>query len=278
MEVTQCDSNALSTMRTRHRFLHYGDFRTVDEFCKYRDLASKRGLTLYMLGNGSNTLFAKSTVQAVVLRNCLEPRIEFLPPDRMAVSSSVPIHALLRRCYENSLDAFYYLAAAPGTIGGAVAMNAGRGQRRGETVFDYLEEISYLAADGLETIAASDIEHKHRWTPFTGIHDKLIVSAVFRFPPCHFQDDPLTGRLRQAREKQDLTAPSCGSVFRSCSARIQKLLRGLRIGTACYSGKADNWILNYGDDPRPVLWLIKLSKALHRLVGQRADLELIEVS
>jgi UDP-N-acetylmuramate dehydrogenase len=156
-------------------------------------------------------------------------------------------------------------------------MNAGRGRDYAMTVFDFLERVSYVEGDNAVHVAADEIERGHRWTRFTGIHGRLIVSAVFRFRPGAYEGDPVADRLAYARKHQDLTAPSCGSVFADCSATVQTKLRGLRIGTACYSAKATNWILNLGDDPRPVCALIAVSRALHALVGKRAILEIVAV-
>ena len=156
-------------------------------------------------------------------------------------------------------------------------MNAGRGKTHNMTVFDFLESVSYVGDEGVVTVPADSIERSYRWTSFTGVSDRLIISAVFRFPPGNYQGDPIADRLAYVKKVQDLEAPNCGSVFREYHSGLQRRLRGLRIGGACFSSKTTNWILNSGESPWCIRALIGISKAAYRLVGKKAVLELIEV-
>jgi UDP-N-acetylmuramate dehydrogenase len=277
VQIQTIETNALSTFHTRHRFLHYGEFTTVAEFLFFRNWAREHGCKLYILGNGSNTLFMTRTVRTLVLLNRLEPRLEFLDKYRAETSSSLHIRVLLEHCHKRHLDSFYYLASAPATVGGAIAMNAGRGRGYSMTIFDFLESVSYVEGESVVTVPADSIERHHRWTPFTGINDLLIVSAVFRFRPGDYEGNPIADRLAHARKVQDLSAPNCGSVFKECHGGLQRRLRGLHLGTACFSLKTTNWILNRGDSPWSIRALICTSKGFHWLLRKKVVLELIEV-
>jgi UDP-N-acetylmuramate dehydrogenase len=277
VHVQSIETNSLSTFRTRHQFLYYGELTTVGEFLEYRSWASHRGIELYILGNGSNTLFASRKVRTLVLRNRLEKQIKFLDNHLVEVCSSMPTLELLRQCNKQHLDSFYYLASAPATVGGAIAMNAGRGKRHNMTVFDFLESVSYVGDEGVVTVPANSIERSYRWTSFTGVNDHLIVSAVFRFPPGNYQGNPIADRLAYVKKLQDLDAPNCGSVFKEYHPGLQRRLQGLRIGGARFSSKTSNWILNSSESPWCVCTLIRISKVVHRLMGKKAVLELIEV-
>ena len=277
VQVHPIETNTLSTFRTRHRILHYAEFTTVQEFLSCCNWARDHKVRLYILGNGSNTLFSSRIVRTLVLRNKLEPRLRDMDSGRMEASSSLPIMALLRHCHELGLDSFYYLAAAPATIGGAIAMNAGRGRSYNMTVYDYLESVSYLEGETIVTVPAGNIERSYRWTQFTGLTERLIVSAVFQFGRGSYEGDPIADRLAYVKKTQDLSAANCGSVFRECHDGLQNGLRGLRVGTACFSGKAPNWILNYGNSPWPIRTLIRISKMIHWLMRRKAVLELVEV-
>ena len=201
--VQAIETNSLSTFHTRHKFLHYGEFTTVEEFLEYRRWASDRGIELYILGNGSNTLFASKKVRTLVLRNRLEKQIKFLDNYLVEVSSSLPSLELLRQCNKRHLDSFYYLASAPATVGGAIAMNAGRGKFHNMSIFDFLESVSYVDKERIVTVSADRISHRYRWTSFTGLNDRLIVSAVFRFPPGNYRGNPIADRLAYAKKVQD---------------------------------------------------------------------------
>lgn len=270
-------TNDLSTFRTRHRFLHFGEFTTVAEFQYLRSWAMKHRCRLYILANGSNTLFISRTVRTLVLKNRLKPHLKFLDEYLVETSSSLPIRVLLKHCHKRHLDSFYYLASAPATVGGAIAMNAGRGRHYNMTIFDFLENVSYLEGESVVTVPADSIQRHHRWTMFTGVHDRLIVSAVFRFRPGHYKGNPIADRLEYARKVQDLSAANCGSVFKECHSGLQGRLRGLCIGSASFSPKTHNWIINRGDSPWPIRTLICTSKFLHWILGKKAILELVEV-
>ena len=157
-------------------------------------------------------------------------------------------------------------------------MNAGRGRKYNMTVFDFLETISYVEGENVVTVPADSIERHHRWTQFTGVKERLIVSAVFRFSPGNYEGNPIADRLAYAKKKQDLSGPNCGSVFKECHGGLQGRLRGLRLGAARFSPKTSDWIVNRGESPRSIWALILTSKILHRLLGKKAVLELIEVS
>jgi UDP-N-acetylmuramate dehydrogenase len=67
VEVSELVSEGLSLYRTMNRFAHYGEFTTLDEFLEYCDWARQRDLPVFILGNGSNTLFCSRTVRTLVL-------------------------------------------------------------------------------------------------------------------------------------------------------------------------------------------------------------------
>src|SRR6266496_6252910 len=86
--VKQLDSDRLSTFRTRHRFRRFGEFTTVEEFIEYRRWARLNGIPLYILGNGSNTLFTQRSIRTLVLQNSLKSYMTELGDGRIEASSS----------------------------------------------------------------------------------------------------------------------------------------------------------------------------------------------
>src|SRR5262245_33250199 len=97
-ELQILKTDRLSTFRTHHRLLHYGEFSTVEQFLDYRKLAKERGLPLFILANGSNTLFVRKNVSTLVLRNRLKPWMKALGSGRVEASSSLPVMRLLKHC------------------------------------------------------------------------------------------------------------------------------------------------------------------------------------
>lgn len=276
------DSDRLSTYRTRHHVRHYGEFRTPEEFIELANQARSLGLPIYILGNGSNTLFTRSRVRAAVLKNMLAAELRDLGSGRVEVTSSVPIMRVLRHCAASGLDSFYFLASVPATIGGAVAMNAGLGA--GATIFDYVESVSSVENGRIVTRHRDAIETGHRQTMFTGVHDKLITSVVFRFKSAEHPTCPIRERIDWARSHQDLSVPNCGSVFREHWAPITRFARalppwGIRwpFLRAQYSRKVNNWISCRSRSSRSVVLLIRAVQFAHLLFGRRARTEVIQV-
>jgi len=275
-------SDRLSTFRTEHEVPHYGEFETPEQFLELRRQAEAKGLPTYILGNGSNTLFLRRTVRSAVLRNRLRQELRDLGDGRVEVSSSVPIMRVLRHCEQRSLTSFYFLASVPATIGGAIAMNAGLGS--GPTILDFVESVTSIE-DGREVVRHQhEIERRHRWTIFTGVHDRLITKVVFRFEPTSLEESPIRERIDWARDHQDLAVPNCGSVFRESWGPILRRARalppwGLRWPgfRAQYSRKVNNWISCRSRSSLPVVILIRAVQLAHLLVGRRARTEIIQV-
>jgi UDP-N-acetylmuramate dehydrogenase len=273
-------SNNLSFYRTTHHFERYGEFCTVDQLREYYNLAKANNSKLYILGNGSNTLFTKSTIKTLVLKNNLPKSMTFVSPNKIEVSSSVLVIDVLKLCYENSLDSFYYLASVPATVGGALAMNAGRGKTRNQTIYDFVESVTFfdLENNSLKTITEKEeIIKGYRTTIFTGIKSKLILSVIFKFSQINIEGNPIQERCKWSKKHQDYSAPNCGSVFKEKNSNLMNLVKGLYIGKAGFSAKTTNWILNNADNSMNILILIKLVKLLHFLIGKSAVPEVISV-
>ena len=275
--IKRLTTNKLSFYRTSHVFQRYGEFSNVDEFLEYHKWAKENNANFYIVGNGSNTLFIRKKIKTLILRNNLEKYIKPLDKTRVEVSSSVFILDLLKYCYENSLDSFYYLASVPATVGGALAMNAGRGKEHNATIYDFVESITFIDNGKVRTLKADEIKRTYRETMFTGKNNFLIVSSIFKFSSKEFEENPISSRRAWSKEYQDYTAPNCGSVFKISHTKILGTLKGLRIQEAQFSSKTYNWILNNSDNSKPIVLLIRIAQFLHLLGFKKSALEIIEV-
>jgi UDP-N-acetylmuramate dehydrogenase len=270
-------SDRQSTFRTEHDFEAFAEFASVEEFRGLVEASRAAGRQIMVLGNGSNTLFLNRKVRTAVLRNKLAREMEVLGDGSVRASSSLMISAILKHCRANKLDSFYYLASVPATVGGALAMNAGRGKHHNMTIYDFVQSVTWYEDGKVQTVDVGKIEREYRWTPFTGKTPKLILEATFYFPPTDDDDDKIAERVQYSKEVQDHSAGNCGSVFKQASLRILKWVKGLRFGTARYSPKTDNWILSTGKSSKPIVVLIRFVQAIHRLVGSKCAVEFIEV-
>ncbi|MFW9262087.1 FAD-binding protein [Nostoc sp. CALU 546] len=277
LKIESLTSNSLSHYRTQHHFERVGEINSVDDLQMYCNWAKENKVNIYIIGNGSNTLFVKKNIQSLVLKNKLLKYTNPLPENRLEVSSSVSVMEVLKYCYQNSMDSFYYLASVPATIGGALAMNAGRGRQHGCTIYDFVESVTFFEDGCVKTLQNSQIARDYRETIFTGMHSKLILSAIFKFELTEFTENPLISRQIWAKEHQDNTAPNCGSVFKIANYRILQKLRGMSIGKAMFSTKTSNWILSKSQSSYSIILLIKIAMILHFITRQKIALEVITI-
>ncbi|MEM1165358.1 MAG: FAD-binding protein [Planctomycetota bacterium] len=278
--VKEHTSDKLSGYRTAHRFRHYGEFRTLDEFKELRAWAKERSLPVYILGNGSNTFFAHSTVNSLVLVNKMPRVLEPIEgdPGHLRVSAATLIATILKHCRANSLDAPYYLASVPASVGGALAMNAGRGHEHNRTIYDFCETLTVLDEDDqLHTLKHTQVPRAYRTTPFTGVKPVLIVEATLRFESKHLEKDFIAERVAWSKTYQDHRAPNCGSVFKRSHFPLLWKLRYLRYGKTRFSRKTLNWLLCESKSPTGLRVLIATVRIIHRLFGKKAVPEVIIV-
>ncbi|VEP12235.1 UDP-N-acetylenolpyruvoylglucosamine reductase [Hyella patelloides LEGE 07179] len=277
--IQSITSNKLSYYRTTHNFKNYAEFETLEQFKEYCIWAKANNRKIYILGNGSNTLFARKNIKSLILKNQLHKKIDVLSKNKIRASSSTLIRDVLKYCFDNSLDSFYYLASVPATIGGALAMNAGRGKSFQRTIYDFVETVDFFDFEDnrVKTLTNEEIVKSYRQTIFTGIQSKLILSAVFKFQKIQLEGNPITQRCIWSKENQDYSAPNCGSVFKEADPYILNKLRGWHINKASFSSKTNNWILNKSESYIPLMLLITAAKIIHFLKRKIAKIEIIFV-
>ncbi|MBG1269255.1 FAD-binding protein [Nostoc sp. WHI] len=277
LKIESLTSHNLSHYKTRHHFEPVGEINSVHDLQEYCNWAKENKVNIYIIGNGSNTLFVRKNIQSLILKNKLPKYTNSLSNNRLEVSSSVSVMEVLKYCYQNSMNSFYYLASVPATIGGALAMNAGRGKQHGCTIYDFVESVTFFEDGCIKTLTNSQIVRDYRKTVFTGIHSKLILSAVFKFERTEFTENPITSRQIWAKEHQDNIAPNCGSVFKTANYGILEKIKGMSIGKAMFSDKTSNWILTKSQSSYSIILLIKIANLLHFITRQKIALELITI-
>jgi UDP-N-acetylmuramate dehydrogenase len=140
-----------------------------------------------------------------------------------------------------------FFAGIPGTVGGALAMNAGA--HGGET-WDRVESVRTIDRAG-EIHAHAPAEYSVGYRSVTGPGNEWFIEASFRFDPAATASkETLDALLERRKTTQPLGLPSCGSVFRNPpgdhAARLIEAagLKGHRIGGAEVSSKHANFIIN----------------------------------
>ena len=208
------------------------------------------GEPLLWLGLGSNLLVRDGGFDGTVIltQGCLDGLA--LRDDGLWAEAGASCARVARFAARQGLCGVEFLAGIPGTLGGALAMNAGA--FGGETWRDVAEVETVDRAGRVRRRPRSDFEPGYRRVE--GPKGEWFLSALFRLPAGDTAGAQAAMRelLAQRAERQPIGLPSCGSVFRNpegdYAARLIEAagLKGLRIGGACVSEKHANFIINTG--------------------------------
>lgn len=245
----------------RHLFWRIGgpaDVLLLVETADQLRVALSLGRPVTILGNGSNLLVSDDGVRGVSLKlqgQFLQSRIDASAPEPVVeVGAGVRNTALIARMKKAGLGGLGCLVGIPGTLGGAIRMNAG--WRLGE-ISERVVEIEAILPSGRETVrlSAAELAMTYRRTP--GLPLGAIVTRVW----LRLSDDPdfIAAEQAEAREylgrrkrTQPLDKPSCGSVFKNpegdYAGRLIEVvgLKGEIVGGAQISEKHANFIVNLG--------------------------------
>lgn len=245
--------------------------------------AMREGIRCYILGGGSNLLIEDRGVEGVVIR--LSPQGPFgkltrTDSEHLLVGAAVPLPHLLSVAAKEGLAGLEFLSGIPGTVGGALAMNAG-GEGRG--IGDVVEWVEGMDLRGV-------IFRKQREEiPFgyrrSGLEEAVITGALLRLIPD--RREAIQRRMQEFFERKRQTQPigerSAGCVFRNppgCRAGTlidTAGLKGRRIGHAVVSTKHANFLINEGgSSSREMQELIQLVREeVRRIHGINLELEVI---
>ncbi len=203
------------------------------------------------LGLGSNLLVRDGGIRGVVIAtHGALGRIDDLDDSRLRVEAGVPCARLARHCVRLGIGPAEFFAGIPGTVGGALAMNAGA--FGGET-WERVTAVETLNRRGqIKHRKASVYDVGYR--SVSGPQGEWFVAAQMQFQAgAAIGEDAIKDILARRKATQPLGKPSCGSVFRNppgdYAARLIESagLKGCRIGGAHVSEKHANFIINDGD-------------------------------
>lgn len=210
-------------------------------------------LPITVLGAGSNLLISDRGIPGLVIATRHMRHANFDSETGMvtfAAGESIP--ALAWAAAERGWEGFEWAVGIPGTIGGAVVMNAGAHQ---SCIADILVSAEVLTPDGtLQTLSAEQLNYSYRTSVLQG-SNLIVTQATLQLQP---GADPaeVTARTKQHKKHRLATQPyhlpSCGSVFRnpkphSAGRLIEEAgLKGFQIGQAQVAQLHANFIVNCG--------------------------------
>ncbi len=205
-----------------------------------------------LMGKGTNLLVADEGLDAVVVR--LGEAIsgaELLPGDRVRAGAGISLAKLAVFAAEAGLSGLEFAHGIPGSLGGAVFMNAGA---YGGEMKDVLESAEIALPDGtVREVPAEELELSYRHSALEG-SGALVTAATVKLTPA--EPEAIRVRMRELMEKrrasQPLDMPSAGSTFKRpvggyAAALIDQAgLKGFAIGGAQVSEKHAGFVINRG--------------------------------
>ncbi|WP_224365213.1 UDP-N-acetylmuramate dehydrogenase [Hyalangium versicolor] len=229
-------------------------------------LAREEGAPVTIIGGGANTLVGDGGVKGVTLRlpGDLFPEVADVTAEEglLTLGAGAAIVRLINQMRSNGLVGAEFLAGIPGTLGGAVSMNAGT--KNGEC-FRVVEAVEVATVDGVGWLTKAQIPHAYRHSELPP--GSVVTRVRFRLPKGDLvaSKAAMDKDLGYRKSTQPLSQPNFGSVFTNppgdFAGRLIELvkLKGHTLGRAQVSTLHANWIVNLGGAAaRDVLGLITL--------------------
>jgi len=255
----------------RHTYFKIGG--PVDYWFEPQDLLDlknvlKQALTcdmqVFIIGQGSNILAASRGLKGIVIKlNKFNDKTVDLMHSCIEAGSGVNLAVILKDCLEFGLTGGEFLQGIPGSLGGALVMNAGVSAPQSRSIFDIVKEVKVMDYKGkIKTLKKKDIKFGYRTTNLSKF---IVLSAVLRLKKA---DKSLVRKNIEAyktiRASNALKYPNAGCVFRNphlsfSAGRIIDLcgLKGKSVGQAEVWKRHANFIINKGNaSSRDVLSLM----------------------
>jgi UDP-N-acetylmuramate dehydrogenase len=257
----------------------YLEPRTLSEIQSGLAWARQQNLPITIIGAGSNLLISDRGLQGLVIctRHLRHVDTQFDRETQSIIADGGKMVASLAwQAARRGWGGMEWAAGIPGTLGGAVVMNAGA---HGHSTQEILVSTEVLNLDGsIETLTNQDLNYSYRTSNLQG-GSQLVLSAKFELQAA---SDPEEIKARTFRDlekrhsKQPYDRPSCGSVFRNPTPQYAAVLieglglKGYRIGDAEVSTLHANFIINRKDakasDIRELIYYVQSQvKAKHSI-------------
>ena len=214
---------------------------------------AEAGLPFRFLGNGTNVIVADRGFAAGLIRVSRMRHLRFSMTETGALvtaGAGLPLKSVIRSCAARGLTGLEKLFGIPGSVGGALKMNAGS---FGAAISDCLISLRYMDERGeVQKRRKDEMRFGYRSSPIRDRH--CVIEATFELThaePSRIQAD-MDYVWHERLRKHPMERPSAGSVFKNgnggpCWSYIDRAgLRGATVGAACVSDKHPNFIVNMG--------------------------------
>lgn len=259
-----------------------------DDLAAMDDRIRELGLPVYVVGRGSNIFGLDGSHEAVLVRPAFTDGPAVLGDETadggvlVFCGAGISLPVLLAFLREKGLSGMEGLAGIPGTVGGAVAMNAGS---FGTSTAESLDSVEIWSGGRLVRLTPDACETGYRHFRPRGLAGSfLVVSAVFRLSRSTSQDVAagMQHNFQMKKSRQPITARSAGCVFRNpaCGVSAGALLeragfRGRRKGSVALSEQHANFLVNLGGgtSSEALALLEEARTAVRAMAGVELDFE-----
>ena len=257
-----------TTFQTGGNAEAYYESQTLEDLVRVLRFVKKEGIPFFIMGRGSNLLIKDDGVNALIilLRGALATvHEEDSSATNLSAGAGLSISELLFHCKETGLGGLEFLAGIPGTVGGAVAMNAGAFGSEMESRVINIQIITHQ--EDITMLHRSQLQFAYRRMEMK--EGSVIVRVNLRVKP--ESPEVISSRISEGilekKKSQPLGFPSAGCVFKNppndYAGRLLERagLKGKKIGGAMISEKHANYIINIGGaTTSDILELMDLAK------------------
>lgn len=251
----------------------------LDELKKVIAQCKNHEVNLTVIGNGTNLLVKDKGIRGVTVK--LELKNTKIDGEKIEAEAGVQLPILAKIAYENSLSGLEFASGIPGTVGGAVKMNAGA---YGAEFKDVVIETTYLD-EKLNLITISNQEHKfnYRHSIFDETDDIIVFTKIkLNREKKETIKRKMEENSMKRKEKQPIDYPNAGSIFKRKKEYIPAEiidkcgLKGYNINDAYISEKHAGFIVNKGNaKAEDVLNLIEyIKKTINNKYNINVELEI----
>ncbi|MGL4348483.1 MAG: UDP-N-acetylmuramate dehydrogenase [Chlamydiales bacterium] len=210
--------------------------------------AKKLSIPLFIIGKGSNTLFDDQGYSGLIIINKMKKKI--VGVNSLYVESGYSFSRLGQEITKLGFSGFEFAIGIPGSVGGALYMNAGA---HGFATADLLDSVEFLHSSGeVHQWQRKDLEFGYRYSSFQKIPGSILTANFILLQQDVDSIDLQKRNIKQRILSQPYREKSCGCIFRNppgfTAGKIIDMcgLKGLSIGDAAVSDIHANFIINRG--------------------------------
>lgn len=226
---------------------------TIEEIQQVLKYVKENNISYYVIGNGSNLLVKDEGIKALIIKITDKFSDYEVNGKYIKVYAGCSVPKLSQIAKKNSLSGLEFACGIPGSVGGAIRMNAGA---YGSEMVNVVNRVGYLDGNGqIIEISGDEAEFTYRHSMFVEHPEYIVLYAIYKLKKGNIEEisSKMEENLNSRKEKQPLEYPNFGSVFKRPEGYfVGKLvdecgLKGYTIGGAQVSTKHSGFIVNTGN-------------------------------